>query len=475
MNKYRLLLLFGIFCFSITAAQKIQYGKGSFKDPGGGTLKLLTNINGYHHLIYFGYAKKPVVYIFNSQLHLESKKELNIPIAEKCDVRLLQLKDYYVLYTHTDRPSVHRLMKINRDGVATDISYLLNKPVDSMWNRSKATFQLFNHNDSLYLIAHSYLEQIKKIKTTIVKPKAEPGISAFTQLLFPFDFDYDQLNEVTLLKKQLLIIKTSKDEDGKNILSIIKTDLATGNQLMKQFESGKYVYHNPTLRYNTTDSSIFVYSLLRTPFGYRGARPELFMAKLSNSLNELSPVKTLPNIFHDNAASAFLVEKTHSLGWMCFSYDLKSFSRGTRLPANDFSPYIDETRRFSDNYFNPLVYEENQPTAVSMTLLNANLEKKKDSIVKNNGSYFRIHPAPYMQFVVQNTAYLLLTEELAAKKKGLLLISPGETGDFTMQSLRVYDKFDFLLTLLQPAGDNAFIIPFSNKNEIGLMKLYFTN
>ncbi len=474
MNRYRLLLVVFILCSSSIVAQKIQYSKGTIKDPGGSTLKLLTNVNGYHHLIHFGYAKKPVVYIFNSQLHLESKKELNILIPENCDVRLLQLKDHYVLYTHTDRPSVHRLMKINRDGVATDISNLLNKPADSLWNRSKATYQLFNHNDSLYLIAHSYHEQLKSIKTIIVKPKAEPGKSAFTQLLFPFDFGYDQLKEVTLLKNQLLIVKTSKDEDGKNILSIIKKDIATGNQFSKQFESGKYVYHNPTLRYNTADSSVFVYSLLRTPFGYRGARPELFMARLSSTLHELSPVQTLPNIFYGNAASAFLVAKNHSLGWMCFSYDLQSFSRGSRLPSGQFSPYLDETRRFSDNYFNPLVYDENQPTAVSMTLLNNELERKTDSIVKNNGSYYKIHPAPYAQFVLQNTAYLLLIEELTAKKKGLLLVSPGENEVFTMQPLRVHNQYEFLLTLLQPAGENAFIVPYRHKKELGLLKVILT-
>lgn len=475
MLMYRLLIIFFCCWCQYTTAQKLQYSKGTVKDPGGGTLKLLANVNGYHHLIYFGYAKKPVVYVFDSQLHLESKKELNIPIAENCDVRLLQLKDHYVLYTHTDRPSVHRLIKINKDGVATDISNLLNKPADSLWNRSKATFQLFNHNDSLYLIAHSYHEQLKRIKTIIVKPKAEPGTSAFTQLFFPFDFGYDQLKEVTLLKNQLLIVKTSKDEDGKNILCIIKTDIATGNQFSKQFESGKYVYHNPTLRYDTADSSVFVYSLLRTPFGYRGARPELFMARLNNTLNEISPVQTLPNIFHGNAASAFLVEKKHSLGWMCFTYDLQSFGRGSRLPADQFSPYIDEARRFSDNYYNPLVYDENQPTAVSMTLLNNKLERKADSIVKNNGNYYKVHPAPYAQFVLQNTAYLLLTEELVAKKKALLLVYPGENNYFETVPLRVQSNYNFLLPQLQVVENKYILVPYIDKKELGLMKVTFTN
>jgi hypothetical protein len=454
----------------------MQYSKGSFKYPGGGTLKLLANVNGYHHLIYFGYTKKPVVYVFNNQLQLLGTKEINIAIPEYCDIRLLHLKDHYVLYTHSTKPSVHRLVKINRDGIATDISNLLNKPADSLWNRSKATFQLFNQNDSLYLIAHTYLDQPKKIKTTIVKPTIEPAASVFSQVSFPFNFEFDELKEVTLLKNQLLTVKTSRDEDGKNILSIIKTDVATGNQFLNQFESGKYVYHNPTLRYNTIDSTVFVYSLLRTPFGYSGARPEVFMARLDNSLTELSPVRTLPNVFHSNAASAFLVEKQYTLGWMCFSYDQRAFGRGSRIPSDhQFSPYIDETRRFTDNNYNPFVYNENMPTAVSMTLLNKDLGRKKDSIVKNNGNYYKIHPQPFAHFVLQNRAYLLLTEELVARKKGLLLVSQAENDAFNIQPLKVYDQFNFLLTLVQPAGDNSFIVPFTNKNEMGLLKVTLTN
>ena len=478
MKKYRLLSVLLFLCCTLASAQKIQYSKSVFRTPGAGTLQLLANINGFHHLIYFSNIKKPVVYIFNNQLQLQSTKELNIRITENCDIRLLKLKDYYVLYAHTLKPSRHQLLKINRDGVSSDISALLNKPADSLWNRSTATYQLFNNEDSMFLVSHTYLHPVKKIRTTVVKLNPESGAAISAQVLFPFNASYDELKEVTLQKKQLLILKNSKDEDLKNTLTVMKADLLRGTQLSKQFESGKYVYYNPALRYNISDSTIFIYSMLTTPAGYRGVRPGLFMVRLSSTLNELSPVQTIPNIFRYNAITTFIVEKANTYGWMSFSYSQKNFgtSTSTLMPTRvTRPPEFYPIEASIENYY----YYNNDygtaPTAVLMILLNNRLEKAKDSVVKNNGNYYKIHPSPHAQFILKNTACLLVVEELAAKKKGLLLVSPGDKGNFNTLPIRVYDRFDFMLTLLQTDDDNSFIVPFTNKKEIGLMKVTLSN
>lgn len=60
------------------------------------------------------------------------------------------------------------------------------------------------------------------------------------------------------------------------------------------------------------------------------------------------------------------------------------------------------------------------------------------------------------------------------KKKGLLLVYPNENGYFNTVPIRVYDQFNFLLSLLQSV-DNYFIVPFTNKNEMGLMKVSLNN
>lgn len=483
MNKYRLLTILLFFCYSIAAAQKIQYSKSVIKTPGAGELQLLANINGFHHLLYLSSGNKPVVYVFNEQLQLHTTTALNIRFPEKCDIRLLQLNDRYLLYMHTFQPSYHQLISINKEGASQDVSYLLNNSADSLWNRSTATYQLFNNNNNLLLIAHTYHSQLKKIRSTIVQFETDDSKST-KQVLFPFDLTYDDLKEATLQKNQLLILKTSKDEDDKNILSFYKIDINSGQMFAKQFESGKYVYFNPKFRYNATDSSFFLYSMLRTPMGYYGARPGMFMASLSSTLNELVPVQTLPNIFRNNAASAFMVEKNNTLGWVSSFYlqtkssvnkspaDRSSVLPGFIPPGVEYTPYVPE---IGLNAFSLNSNSDSKPTAVLMTLLNNRFERTKDSLVKNDGNYYKIHPWPYAGFNMQNRSYLLLVEEIVARKKGLLLVYPGEKNHFETIPLRVQSSYNFLLPQLQVVENKYILVPYTNKKEMGLLKVNFTN
>jgi hypothetical protein len=472
MHYYRLLTIFFLFCCKIGATQKIQYSKSVLKTPGGGDMRLIADVNGFHHLIHFSNVKKPMIHIFNDQLQLNATRELNIKIAENSNLMLLKMKEYYVLYVHTPRPSQHQLLKIYGNGAISDISYLVNDPADSSWNKSKATFQLFNIDNSFFLVSHTYYNNIKKIKTTIVKLEPERKAEVVTRLMFPFNTRTDQLKEVTLVNNNVFVVKTSQDEAGSSILTLLKINCASGNILSKQFESGKYLYVSPTIRYNGTDSSTFIYSLLQTPPGFRGARPGVFMAQLDNSLNEMAPISILPDIFKDNTVSCFIVEKTKTNGWLHFSLAPTNRKTGMKVTRDIYSN-LDPDFMYTQTY--DYSYYTSAPTAVRMTLLNKKLEKQKDSVVKNNGSYYKIHPGPYAQFVMHNTSYLLLVQELVAKKRGLLLVYPNDDDHFNTLPVRVYDQFDFLLSLLQTVGDNYFIVPFTNKTEMGLMKVSLNN
>ncbi|MBP6687657.1 MAG: hypothetical protein KA160_07330 [Lacibacter sp.] len=472
MNYYRLLtILFLLFC-AVCSAQKIQYSKSVLKTPGGGDMRLIADVNGFHHLIHFSNVKKPVIHIFNDQLQLQATKELNVRLAENSNISLLKVNDYYVLYAHTQRPLQHQLLKIYGNGAISDISYLVNDPADSSWNKSKATFQLFNIDNSFFLVSHTYYNNIKKIKSTIVKLESERKAEVVTKLVFPFNIYTDQLKEATLVNNNLFVVKTSQDEAGSSILTLLKINCASGAIMSKQFESGKYLYASPTIRYNSTDSSTFIYSLLRTPPGFRGARPGVFMARLNHSLNEIAPISIVPDIFKDNTASSFIVEKNKTTGWLHFSLGPTNRKTGMKV-SRDIYSNLDPDFMYTQTY--DYSYYTSAPTAVRMTLLNNKLEKEKDSLVKNNGSYYKIHPAPYAQFLINNTSYLLLVQELVAKKKGLLLVYPNENGYFNTLPIRVYNQFNFMLSLLQTAGDNYFIVPFTNKTEMGLMKVTSDN
>lgn len=472
MTNYRLLTILFFICCKIGAAQKIQYSKSVLKTPGGGDMRLIADVNGFHHLIHFSNVKKPVIHIFNEQLQLQATKELNIKLAENADIRLLKVNDYYVLYAHTHKPLQHQLLKIYGNGTVSDISYLINDPSDSAWNKSSATFQLFNIDDKFFLVSHTYYNNIKKIKSTIVKLEPERKAEVVTRLIFPFNIRSDQLREVTLNSKNLFIVKTSKDEAGTSILTVLKINCASGDILSKQFESGKYLYASPTIRYNNADSSTFIYSLLHTPPGYRGVRPGAFMVRLNHTLNEIAPISILPDVFKDNTASSFIVEKNKTTGWLHFSLAPTNRKTGVVVSKDVYST-LDPDFVYSQTY--NYSYFTSAPTAVRMTLLNNKLEKEMDSLVKNNGNYYKIHPWPYAQFVMHNTSYLLLVQELVAKKKGLLLVYPNENGYFNTVPVRVYDKFNFILSLLQTVGDNYFIVPFTNKTELGLMKVTLNN
>lgn len=472
MKKYLLLFTLLFLCCKIVSAQKIQYSKSVLKTHGSGDLQLIADVNGFHHLIYFSNVKKPVIHIFNDQLQLQATRELNIKLAKNSNLRLLKMKEYYVLYVHTQRPFQHQLLKIYGNGAISDISDLVNNPADSSWNKSKATFQLFNIENNFLLVSHTYYSNIKKIKSTIVKLEPERKAEVVTKLMFPYNLHTDQLREVTLSNNNLLIVKTSQDEAGTSILTLLKINCASGNILSKQFESGKYLYTSPTIRYNSTDSSIFIYSLLQTPPGYRGVRPGAFMARLNHSLNEVVPISIVPDIFKDNTASSFMVENNKTTGWVHFSPAPTNRRTGVSVSKDVYSN-IDPDFMYTQSY--DYSYYTSAPTAVRMTLLNNKLEKEKDSLVKNNGSYYKIHPAPYAQFVMNNTSYLLLVQELAAKKRGLLLVFPNENGYFNTVPIRVYNQFNFMLSILQTGGDNYFIVPFTNKTEMGLMKVTLNN
>jgi hypothetical protein len=116
----------------------------------------------------------------------------------------------------------------------------------------------------------------------------------------------------------------------------------------------------------------------------------------------------------------------------------------------------------------------NFPTAVLMTVLNNQLEKTTDSITENKGRYYKLQPSPYANFIYKGTPYLLLVQGHSKKAKGLVLISPNNNNELETVSLRVYDKYNFALPLLQTA-ENYFIVPFTDGKDMGLMKITLNN
>ena len=491
MKRFWLLQAFMMLCYTFTSAQKFQYSKTLVRLPSSGEVRLVADVGGFHHLINFSENSKPAIHIYNSQLHLVETLELKKLLPAKCDIRLLQLKDYYILYTHTQKPNNHQLLKITGEGTVTNISSIADNPADSLWNRSTATFQMFDADNNLVLTSLTYLKELKKIRAAIIQPKSDGGASDANYLLFPFDAEFDELKEVTFRNNYLYVLKASKDENKNNTLTLLKLDTKADKHFYRHFDSGKYIYLNPAIRFNSQDSSILVYSMLRLPYGYTGSAPGMFVASLDSMLTEINPAKSVPEIFRGNTVSTFLVERTKTAGWLPFRNfparnDYRVQIQSSYFPTYNYSQLTgDYFSYFPDNTVtNSYVYYDNSlnsnPTsnpvsAVRLTVLNSKFEKAKDSLIKNKGSYYKLHPSPHAQFSLKNIPYLLLVQELAANKKGLIMFYPNERNKLESVALNVYHPYNYLLSLAQPAGDNNFIVPYTDKKEIGLLKVTLDN
>lgn len=479
MKKYWLAAVLLLLFSTLVSAQKIQYSHGSIKTPGKGYVRLVANINGLHHLLYFPPESKPVISVFDAQLQLQAKTEINFNIPQECDIKLLQFKDYYLLYAHPDYSTKHLLIKIFSNGSQADVSTIINSPADSAWNKSTTPFQLFNINDSLFVVTNTYYPLLKKIKTVIAKINPWSNSTIVGSAIFPIDLESEYLKEMTLYDDNLFILKTGKDKQYNNILTLTKFELSSGLSYTKQFESGKYVFMKPVVRYNKADSGIFVYSPLVAPLGYSGKSSSLFMVSLNSKLKETTPIQILPNVLRTSTAASFIVEKNKSFGWLCFSVNQNNNGNDNYsdfyISINGYPNAYNTSAYYLNMLSNSfLIQGQNFATSVLMTVLNNRLEKATDSIVENKGKYYKLQPSPYANFICRDIPYLLLVQGHSKKVKSLVLISPNERDELETVSLRVYDKYNFVLPLLKTA-DNYFIVPFIDDKEMGLMKVTLNN
>jgi hypothetical protein len=481
MCRNWLLYLLFLLPFTNVSGQKIQYSKPLINLPADGDFKLVSDVGGFHHLIHLAANTKPSITIFNNQLHLQETIELNFNIPAKCDIRLLKLKDHYILYLHPSKTSSHYLTKITGKGLVTDLSNLTHNPEDSVWNKAISAFQLVEMENNLALLSHSYIKEVKKIRTTIVKPGLNGTPATVQHLLFPFQYEYDELKEITFKNNYLHVLKASKDEEGNNTLTLYKVHISNNKLFFRHFDSGKYLYYRPGVRISDDGKTSFIYATITVPTGYKGAKPSMFVTKLDSILNEISPAKTIPDIYKGNTASVFMVERTATNGWINFSYIPKINERPPPAPQPitvvtdyvNFDPSVNNINSLNNYNF---VYTPHQtPTAVRISVLNNDFQKVQDSLVKNKGNHYTLHPAPFAQFTLQGIPYLVLTHEIVNNKKGLLALYPNENDKLEAIPLNVYNPYNYLLHLLQPSGDKEFIVPFIDKKEIGLMKVTLDN
>ncbi len=435
-------------------------------------MQLVANVSGNHHLLCFTANKPPSLYIFDAQLQLRDQKEIAVRVKEDCDIRILPLADCYFLYIHSPGSTAHQLWKIDGEGDAVDLSASFQRLVDSSLKQSISTLQLVNQDDHLFIIAHTYFEAVKKMRSTIIAmdKNAVPLQSRTT--FYAFDKTAETLQQAALAGNNLLVLTSGRDDEKGNSLTITKTDLATGRSTSNSFNSGSHFYTDPAFIADVKDATLLIYATIRESAGSARAQRVVFISRLDSALHEKTPIGLLKTQFRANTAVNFLLPQGTSAGWL----EMNNSGSVRRLnakadPLNDFvldNPATFNLRKFgtSSTYFAGY----NQLTGVRFTLLNEKFHVLKDSLVANKTA-FDIEPRPSARFVLNNKAYLILVQHYTSKHKGLLMINEGVNSALEASDLRVYDQYDYELPLLQAVGNSYIIIPYTYKNEIGLVKI----
>lgn len=438
MKNFIAFILLIVLCYN-GRSQKIQYSRGTFQVDDPKEMQFVANVNGSHHLIKFTPNRKAFVYIYDSQLQLTQKKNLGFTVGEDCTIKILSFYSYYYVYVHKLRPSVHELWKVDAEGTVTELSQKFRGVVDSVLKSYEATIQLVNRDGYLSLLANTYYDTIKNIKSTVIKLDEQLNALEIRRVLYPFDRGKETLVRTELMNGALFALKVSRDRESGSPLELVKINMATGESVTSSFSSADLLHGTPAFVLDPKDSSILIYSLATERTSIFGNQKPVFISRLNYALQELMPVTLLRSQFNNNTAINYLLLGGMTPTWIKMGQ--------TRL-SGELNTYT--------------------PTAVRLTLLDEHFSMLNDTIIANKKMY-DVQPLPFAQFNLQNRARLFLIQNLARKRKGLLMVSAN--GDrLATTDIRVFDKYDYLLFQAQ-SEDNDVICPYVYKNEMGLIKI----
>jgi hypothetical protein len=472
MKKIFLLAAILFCCKMFLHAQKIQYSRQTFQTPYADAMQLVANVSGYHHVVCFSSGKKPSIYIFDTQLQLQEQKEVDFKLTQNCDIRILKFSDFYLLYIHATGNTKHDLFRIDAQGNVNSLSKQFQQVVENELNKSNSTLQLVNQNEQLSIITHTYYDAIKKLGSSVVQLDSELKPVINRKVLYDFDKITESLQQSVLCGNNLLVLKLSRDDENGSSLHMIKLDFTTGQILTNSFNSSSHLYTSPSFSFNPKDSSILVHSIIREAIGSVRVQRNVFLCRLNYSLQQLSPVCLLPAQFRNNIATNYLLPEGAGL-WLNMNNSIRLGRNSRATTLENFVTGDPSTLNIGRMNDIPSAYftDYNQPTGVRFSVLDERLKIVKDSLIANDQRVLDVQPRPFAQFSSKNKNYLILVQNFSSDRRGLLMLSKTASGELHTEDIRVFDKYQYLLSQSQAVGDSYFILPYTHKKEIGLVKI----
>lgn len=472
------LLLLSLIATHFLSGQALQYSRHLVRHPNADGMQLVADVDGTHHLISCSRGEKPVIDIFNRQLGYISRKEIEITIHEKTKISVLSFKKYYLLYFNNQGSAQHRFIKISGDGSQKDISaIILKNPIST-----GTSFELLNNEDQLALMTTVYYDTLKTLTCTIIKFNEQYTATQSISIPLPYDAERERWRQLSLHHNELLGLKEKKSARGENILELVSINLLTKKLIAKEFSSGSSKFYSPSFRINKADSTIIVSSILPQSIGKKGTQQVIFLSRLRFSLEELAPPALLRPDRGEELALTLLMVENSSAGWAGFSSNYFYEKVNYQAPANDYWIYEKNTAFATGVTLYPYSYPLTSLSApapgtyyptgkIKLALLQTNLKPLQTRLLKPYKDVSPLEGRHYINFSIYDKPYLLLAQNILRKKSGLALVHINDKNEIILTDTRASTQYEYLLELLKQVDENHIIVPFSNKKEIGLLKI----
>ena len=453
-------------------------------------VQLVSDVSSNHHMLLLRPDRTPLLYIYDESLKLIDKKIIPVSTSNNCDVQILPFKDHYFFYTHMPKSGKYQLLKIDAKGNVKDMLPVFHSLVDSNFKDSGATVQIMADKGNLYLRTQVYYPKLGKIKISILTADTMLNVLAAKHVFLPFDNAKEHLQHVSILDKEhLLILKRISNDDSENILEVMKCNLSKDQIDVIRFNVNYSLFSQPAIHLNPDDSTIIIYSMLRESLLNTGIHRSLFLCKLNYSLQPIGQIASLKT---SNLSTFFLINDS-KMNWLHFiDARLAMYKRGSGSNSRElqfsessfYSLFNYKTKLvFNGDYINNsdmqqmLDYQYQNEISnrtrsrIKFTVLDKRFKVASDSVLLNDDKGFIIRVSNFGKFHLKNRSYLILEQQLPNKSTGLLLISSKGDHKIDITDLPVYNRYHYFLSQSRQARDGSVIIPYVNKEQVGIVKL----
>jgi hypothetical protein len=460
-------------------AQKIQYCRENVFITNPDNLQLVANIAGSHHLLSFNKHERPQIFIYNDALELVAKPRFPFSIPDKSEVRVIPFADFYYLYLRTRFTHEYFLWKIDANGNFTNFTNPFRKLVASQAHNIKLGFQLIESGKHLWMVYHTDLDNPEKNTIVITQADSLLNVIFSHKVQYAFKRDEEKLHqEILLFGRNLLVLKTARSGTS---LELMKINLATGYSISNTFASSGYFYSQSSFHYNNADSSITVSSLLTEPRYSESAKRFIFISRLNKILAEVEPFGILKSQFVKNTGTNFLLVDGYSK-WMRLRAEWGSFNDmndNTITVYQDFTMPGSNTQSITDN--NRLLARVGSSRSpggssdprqgIRFSVLDRKFTLVGDTLLSNIKDFYTVKADNYLNFEAGEKEYLIVAQSFAKRNKGLLMVNSNESQQLVFREIRVNDRNNYLLGKSQLIFKKGIIIPYTRKQEAGLVKI----